>query len=320
MAASTATASSALSMKLLVDTKAQRVLFAEAGKDAVDFLFSLLALPVGTTVKLLGKKSMVGCVGNLYASVEKLDGTYVQPGAAKDALLRPTVVSPAASSLLLPQPSSGQPKGLFKCGYNPSCSYVSDTSGTECPSCWGAMTTAVQIVPSASKVFYRCRSCSSSDSYVSDSSSTKCPTCYNIMTWTVQFVPSPAASEGQVASQEATVGGAKGFVQGIVTYTVMDDLTVTPMSSISSIALLNTFAVKDIGALQEKTVQLGYKEVHKDIFVFSYFLKHQYINSAKLQFAGFGDTEGVAAVQDGPHRRLPWEEDHHLRMKARLCI
>ena len=49
-------------------------------------------------------------------------------------------------------------------------------------------------------------------------------------------------------------------MQGIVTYTVMDDLTVTPMSSISSIPLLNTFAVRDLSALQEKTVQLGYQE------------------------------------------------------------
>jgi hypothetical protein len=35
----------ALSMNLLVDRKAQRVLFAEASKDVVDFLFSLLACP-----------------------------------------------------------------------------------------------------------------------------------------------------------------------------------------------------------------------------------------------------------------------------------
>ena len=54
-----------MSMKLLVDTKAQRVLFAEAGKDAVDFLFSLVALPVATAVKLVGKDAMVGCVGIL---------------------------------------------------------------------------------------------------------------------------------------------------------------------------------------------------------------------------------------------------------------
>jgi hypothetical protein len=63
-----------LTMKLLVDTKAQRVVYAEARKDAVDFLFSFLALH-----ELLGH-----------------DATYVQPGVAKDALLRPTSLSPAA--------------------------------------------------------------------------------------------------------------------------------------------------------------------------------------------------------------------------------
>ena len=50
-------------------------------------------------------------------------------------------------------------------------------------------------------------------------------------------------------------------MQGIVTYTVMGDLNIAPMSAISSITLLNTFAVRDLGDLQEKTVQLGYKEV-----------------------------------------------------------
>ncbi|XBI74967.1 hypothetical protein VPH35_068407 [Triticum aestivum] len=194
--ATAATTGSALSMKLLVDTKAQRVLFVEASKDVVDFLFSLLALPVGTAVKLLGKDSMVGCVGNLYGSVEKLDGTYVQPGAAKDALLHPV------------------PKALYKCS-RCNNSFVSETSSTNCPSCGYKMTTALRFV---------------------------------------------SGSWGQTAQAAAGVVCGKGFVQGIVTYTVMDDLSVNPMSSISSIALLNAFAVKDLGALQEKTVQLGYKE------------------------------------------------------------
>ena len=56
-----------------------------------------------------------------------------------------------------------------------------------------------------------------------------------------------------------------GFVQGIVTYTVLDNLKVTPISAISSIALLNTLAVTDIGALQDKTVQVGYDEVILDL-------------------------------------------------------
>ncbi|CAM0879552.1 unnamed protein product [Alopecurus aequalis] len=202
--ATTSTTSTALSMKLLVDTKAQRVLFTEASKDVVDFLFSLLSLPVGTAVKLLGKDSMVGCVGSLYGSVEKLDSTYVQPGAAKDALLHPAVLSPASSSLLsLPAPAStlqAQPKKFYKCNI-------------EC---------------NTSDPFGRQRSCSNPEAR-----------------W-------PRRRPAYVAG--------KGFVQGIVTYTVMDDLAMTPMSSISSITLLNTFAVKDLGALQEKTVQIGYNE------------------------------------------------------------
>ncbi|KAI4993323.1 hypothetical protein ZWY2020_007636 [Hordeum vulgare] len=82
---------------------------------------------------------------------------------------------------------------------------------------------------------------------------THCPSCNNQMTTPFTIVTS-AGSGGQAAAGES----GKGFVQGIVTYTVMDDLTVTPMSSISSITLLNTLAVRDLAALQEKTVQLGY--------------------------------------------------------------
>ncbi|VAH73125.1 unnamed protein product [Triticum turgidum subsp. durum] len=234
MATATTTA---LSMKLLIDTKARRVLFAEASKDVVDFLFSLLALPVGTAVKLLGKEAMVGCVGSLYGSVEKLDGTYVQPGAAKDALLHPSVLSPAVSSksslLGLPAPPSPQAKTFYRCSLQ--CICYSGGYG------------------SSSSEQARCNTCRT---YMTESYATSCPSCNNQMTTPFTVVPS-AGSGSKVA---ASVSG-KGFVQGIVTYTVMDDLTVTPMSSISSITLLNTFAVRDLSALQEKTVQLGYDQV-----------------------------------------------------------
>ena len=141
-AAADATTTTTLSMKLLVDTKSRRVLFAEAGKDVVDFLFSLLALPIDTAVKLLGEKSMVGSAGDLYGSVERLDDTYVQPGAAKDALLRPVMApSPAAASnaallgLPAPTPPPAPPapsKVFYKCSYRSysSCyDYVTDEIG-----------------------------------------------------------------------------------------------------------------------------------------------------------------------------------------------
>ncbi|KAG2586930.1 hypothetical protein PVAP13_5NG107200 [Panicum virgatum] len=200
-------------MKLLIDAKAMRVVFAEADKDVVDFLFSLLSLPVATIVKMLGKSSMPGTFGNLYGSVEKLDCTYVVPGVDKKAVLWPTMVPSAAnttrSSLLLPVPSSGQPRSFFQCRTSNGsgcCEYVTDTKGTRCPSC------------------------------------------RNDMRVPLKFVPPEASS----------TGAAKGFVKEVVTYTVRDDLTVTPMSTISSITLLNTGGVTDFSALLEKTVRLGY--------------------------------------------------------------
>nr|GEX24992.1 pre-rRNA-processing protein TSR2-like [Tanacetum cinerariifolium] len=56
----------------------------------------------------------------------------------------------------------------------------------------------------------------------------------------------------------AVEGG--GFVKGVVTYMVMDDLVVKPMSTISSITMLNKFNVKEVGALEEKMVSLEMKE------------------------------------------------------------
>ncbi|XP_044337539.1 uncharacterized protein [Triticum aestivum] len=106
MATTTGRTSPAMSMKLLVDAKAGRVLFAEAGKDVVDFLFSLLALPVGTAVRLLGRRSVPGSASDLYASVQRLDAAaYLLPGADIGALLRPAVPS-SIPLLCLPGPSS----------------------------------------------------------------------------------------------------------------------------------------------------------------------------------------------------------------------
>ncbi|XP_062233256.1 uncharacterized protein LOC133930596 [Phragmites australis] len=230
------TAAAALSMKLLIDRKAQRVLFAEASKEVVDFLFSLLALPVATAVELIGEEGMVGCVGNLYASVDKLDSTYVLAGAAKDAFLRPTVVSPATtinSSLQrLPEPSSGQPKTFYRC----------NKSGRRC---------------------YKSVDCSCYN-YVTDASGTYCMCCFYLMETVMWYVPPGYGCSGNKA-ENASTGGAEGFVQGIV-YTVMDNLTVRPISATSIITLLSTFAVRDVSDLEERTVQLGYNEVSHWIF------------------------------------------------------
>ena len=47
----------------------------------------------------------------------------------------------------------------------------------------------------------------------------------------------------------------------MVTYVVMDDLVVKPMSTTSNITLLQKFNVREISALEERVVHLGMDEV-----------------------------------------------------------
>jgi len=70
-------ANSKISLKLLIDTNRNQVVFAEAGKDFVDFLLHLLSLPAGRVVRLIKKSAMTGCITNLYESLESLNESYL---------------------------------------------------------------------------------------------------------------------------------------------------------------------------------------------------------------------------------------------------
>ncbi|KAH6827586.1 hypothetical protein C2S53_019893 [Perilla frutescens var. hirtella] len=109
-----------VSMKLLIDTKGKRVLFAEAGKDCVDFLFHILSLPVATIIRLLQVQGMEGSLPNLYRSLEDLNVTYIQPNQSKDTLLKPATSS---SVPLLAITNAPIGKNFYRCH-----SYVSDSS------------------------------------------------------------------------------------------------------------------------------------------------------------------------------------------------
>ena len=62
-------------------------------------------------------------------------------------------------------------------------------------------------------------------------------------------------------AKEALFNDEGGYVKGVVTYVVMDDLVVKPMSTTSNITLLQKFNVKEISALEERVVHLGMDEV-----------------------------------------------------------
>ena len=132
-----------LSLKLLVDTMANKVLFAEAGKDFVDFLFHILSLKSGTIIKLVGAKDMVGCLGDLHKSIKALNTHYMQSNVTKELVLQPK--APVPLPALLKDSWDSSDTGARKVytsssSYHSPCFY-SDASGGRCPSCGASMTT-----------------------------------------------------------------------------------------------------------------------------------------------------------------------------------
>ncbi|KAM2202414.1 hypothetical protein ACFX1R_002128 [Malus domestica] len=214
-----ATSNLSVCLKLLIDTKGQRVLFAEAGKDFVDFLLTILSLPLGTVIRLLSKDGMVGSLGKLYGSVESLSSTYMQAHFNKESLLKPKATA------------------TIDVGADVLQMLTIDDS-------------------SAEKSIYGCRNCCCNYSgwpiVVTDDPKATCPRCRLSITSPATFV--------HRSSAERTTSGERGYVKGVVTYMITDDLEVKPLSSISCITMLNRFNVKDVGALEEKEVHLTMEE------------------------------------------------------------
>lgn len=222
MAAATTNPEKRLQLKLLVDTQRQRVLFAEANKDFVDFLCTLLLLPTGMVTKLLTSKAMVGSVGSLYQSIEDLNDTYLQPNLTKDTLLNPKSSSGFSSASPLSLPANN------------------DTS---------------KMV----KKFYVCCNSGGGHRYVADDPKAFCPSCGGNMSIEVPYVAAKKAGAKQGLSSSSSSGGGEGYVKDVVTYMVMDDLQVKPLSVVSTLALLTKHQTSS--ALEEKTVSVGIDEV-----------------------------------------------------------
>jgi len=54
------TTEATVELKLLIDKETNNVIFAEAGKDFVDILFSFLTLPLGTIARLIESECGIG--------------------------------------------------------------------------------------------------------------------------------------------------------------------------------------------------------------------------------------------------------------------
>ncbi|KAF5461663.1 hypothetical protein F2P56_017741 [Juglans regia] len=129
-------------LNLLIDNKRKRVLFAEAGKDFVDFLLETFTLPVVTVTKFLKNEGMQlgNCLESLYESIENLNDTCILPGYSKDLVLKPKIVMYGGTdSILLPKVESYTFKKFYKCWNKINCSgrdyRLSSQYGGRCQTC-----------------------------------------------------------------------------------------------------------------------------------------------------------------------------------------
>ncbi|CAI0426432.1 unnamed protein product [Linum tenue] len=146
--------SSKVTLKLLIDTKTRRVLFAEAGKEFVDFLFTLFSLPLGSVTKLLSTDNMVGCLGNLYKSIEDLSGAFIQPTQSKVAILNPKSLSCPAmnNTLLLPNHENNESAAKRKIYlFTRREIFVTDNPQAICRHCNQAMSYEAKFIDAAPK-------------------------------------------------------------------------------------------------------------------------------------------------------------------------
>ncbi|XP_062155318.1 uncharacterized protein LOC133863392 [Alnus glutinosa] len=143
-------AATKVSLKLFIDKKRQRVLYAEADKDFVDFLFSIFTLPLGVVTRLLKEGGgMVGSWQSLYQSIENLSVTHINRDKSKFFLLEPKVFMPGAKvPLLLPNIGSTFLQ-LYSCTQHSSnvkfCSFVAIDDSAICPTCLCKMDQNVKV-------------------------------------------------------------------------------------------------------------------------------------------------------------------------------
>ncbi|CAN1176260.1 hypothetical protein LINPERHAP2_LOCUS32446 [Linum perenne] len=203
-----------VSLKLLIDKQTRKVVYAEAGKEFVDFLVTILSLPLGTVTTLLSKNDMIGCLGSLYKSIEDLNDLYIIQSTtqSKKSILNPRgLYTPTKKTTLLPTDASAGTRSFYMCLNSHNHTYsisVTEDKQAICPQCNKRMDTCMGYLDTAN-----------------------------------------------------SGGKESGFVKGVVSYMIMDNLEVKPMSTVSIMAAFNRVNIKDVAALEEKVIKVTSAEV-----------------------------------------------------------
>ncbi|KAM0996087.1 hypothetical protein ACFX13_006201 [Malus domestica] len=110
-----------INLKALVDKGSNKVIFIESDSAFVDVLVSFLTIPLGTILKLGREHSApmeIGCMNNLYSSVEEIDVRKLRSDACREMLLLPhNAAEPHCKNLVLQIDRNAEPIQYFVCNY-----------------------------------------------------------------------------------------------------------------------------------------------------------------------------------------------------------
>ncbi|XP_022731192.1 uncharacterized protein LOC111285836 [Durio zibethinus] len=107
-----------LSLKASIDVDKNRVIFVESDEDFIDILLSFLTMPIGSIIRLVRYQPPpveIGCMNNLYGSVENFDVQLFQTEACKSMLLHPRNGAAAQSESLKLTVDDFEPLQYFCC-------------------------------------------------------------------------------------------------------------------------------------------------------------------------------------------------------------
>ncbi|CAL1393445.1 unnamed protein product [Linum trigynum] len=114
-----------MKLKLIVDKKRNKVIYAEAQKDFVDLLIYLLSLPLSAVVKYLDSTTVPGSIGKLHRSVDSImKAGYIKPShddkkhltaAGYSSILVPHLLTHVP---ILPRLTSASPGAVTRTLYN----------------------------------------------------------------------------------------------------------------------------------------------------------------------------------------------------------
>ncbi|CAH8269741.1 unnamed protein product [Arabidopsis lyrata] len=213
---------SVINLKLLIDEEKNKVVFAEAGQDFVDILFSFSTLPMGTIVRLLemhhkSKAIAVGCFNNIYGSVVSMGMKHFSTEACKQMLLYPGSLNQEKCQ-----------KIKLK---------IDDSEATKCFMC---------------PMFVRSGQCSKG---YSNFNTSRC-SCGNLMDAVIQF-----QGEGGRGSVGKGVEGGVFVRSGNTSFIITDDLKVEVNSVGSTLKVLKDLGYADCDKLVEMILEVNLQEV-----------------------------------------------------------